>query len=152
MNELSFTIKDSKDFLNKLIEDHFEYEKDVLSSRVAINCAMTAWHLIDWIYHEFKPNTVTLFEFQNELKTQCSSLKIMHDITKGSKHYRLTRHKPEVKRTDLHRGGFSSGFSLGFNVSVLYIENEDGSNMHFESEIAKVISFWQQYFKSELGL
>jgi hypothetical protein len=146
MRNLSFDIKNASDFFKKLLEDHEEFKKEPLSSRLAINCAMTAWHIIDWIYWEYHSSDSSLSKFQIKMKNECPSLQIMHDITNGAKHYKLTRHMPEVKDTSLHKGGFSSGFSLGFNISILVLEKEDGSILYFEEEIANVVLFWQGYF------
>ena len=55
MPVLSFQIQNSTDFFSKLVEELNDFKNDPTSSRKAVNCAMTAWHMIDWIYNEF-PN------------------------------------------------------------------------------------------------
>lgn len=146
MGDLSFEIKNANDFLNKLLEDYAEYKKEPLSSRLAINCAMSAWHIIDWIYWEYHTNDGSLSKFQLKMKNECPSLQTMQDITNGTKHSKLTRHVPTIIDTSLQKGAFSSGFSRGFNISILTLEKEDRSIIYFEDEIAKVVSFWQDYF------
>lgn len=149
MSDLSFNIKTSKDFFKKLEEDYLEFYSDKTSSRVALNCAMTSWHLTEWIYNEYNSLLVsdfaTLATFQNNIKRQCPSLQIMHDIANGTKHYLLTRHRPIIRDTTLHQGGFSSGFSRDFNISTLDIELYDGTKIYFEDEIKTTIIFWKQY-------
>ena len=156
MSDLSFDIKTTSDFFKKLLEDYKDFCADKTSSRTALNCAMTAWHLTDWTYNEFNQKLSsqfgTLSLFQQYIKQQCPSLQIMHDITNGTKHYLLTRHRPIIKKTKLHKGAFSSGFSRGFDISTLYIELDDGTKIYFEDEIEKTITFWTQYLKSTFNL
>ncbi len=155
MSELSFDIKTSVDFYKKLLADHEEFSNDRTSSRVALNCAMTAWHLTEWTYHEFKPVLSnihsTLGHYQQGLKNDCPSLQIMHDLANGTKHYQLKRHKSVVKATDLHLGDFSNDFSRDFDISSLDIELNDGSKIYFEDEIETVISFWTIYLRDILN-
>jgi hypothetical protein len=42
MGDLSFAIKNANDFYNKLLQDYAENKKEPLSSRLAINFAMSA--------------------------------------------------------------------------------------------------------------
>src|SRR5438128_8277243 len=114
MNDLSFDIKTSKDFFKKLLDDYADFCIDKTSSRVALNCAMTAWHLTEWTYNEFykilSDQFTTLSVFQQDLKRQCISLQIMHDLANGTKHYLLTKHDPIIKESNLHKGAFDNSF------------------------------------------
>lgn len=152
MDELSFDIKNSLDFYNKLLEDYEDFLNNKTSSRIAINCAMTSWHLADWIYNEFnevlRDDFEKLKDFQNYIKQQCVSLQVMHDITNGSKHYLLIRHNPTIKETNLHRGSFDSSFDRSFNISTLDVELKNGEKKYFEDEIKYVINFWKEYLNS----
>lgn len=152
MSKLSFEIKTSIDFFNKLQEDYIEFSNDKTSSRVALNCAMTSWHLTEWIYNEFntqlKLSFPTLPTFQSFIKVQCPSLQIMHDIANGTKHYKLTQHKPVIKETSIHQGAFSSEFSREFDITTLNIELNNGTELYFEDEIERSINFWRQYLHS----
>lgn len=151
MSTLSFDIKTSGVFFIKLLEDYGEFKSDYTSSRKALNCAMTAWHLSDWVYHEYNYKEKEEFthfpSFQKYLKELCPSLQIMHDLTNGTKHYHLARHKPSVEDTELHHGGFSSDFSNDFDVSGLEISMKDGSRLFFEDEMETVIEFWKKYLR-----
>ena len=151
MNDLSFDIKTSKDFFNKLLTDYDEFSSNTTSSRVALNCAMTAWHLTEWIYSEFNQSLcnhfTTLALYQQDLKRQCTSLQIMHDLANGTKHYLLTKHRPIVKETNLHQGTFDRTFDRTFDTSTLKIELNDGTKIYFEDEIKKAINFWKQYLQ-----
>lgn len=154
MNKLSFDIKSSKDFLQKLIEDHEEFINNSTSSRIALNCAMTAWHLTEWIYHEYhellKTEFSSLTAFQTKMKEKCPSLQIMHDLANGTKHFKLTRHKPSVSSTILHQGAFSSDFSRDFDISTLDITLNNGTKVYYEDEIDFCINYWNKYLNNEI--
>lgn len=151
MSELSFDIRNSSDFFKKLLEDYNEFKKDDTSSRVALNCAMTGWHLIDWVYFEFMTTKYSsLIEFQKELKCQCPGLQILQDITHSTKHHTLTRHNPSIKTTNLHKGDFGKDFSRDFDISSLEIIKKDGTKLYFDKEMEKVIDFWNVYFEEQL--
>lgn len=149
MNELGFNIRTSLDFFKKLLEDYNDFCNDKTSSRFAMNCSLTAWHLSEWIYNEFNnllSNQFTdLSAFQQDLKNQCSSLQIMHDIANGTKHFKLTKHNPIINDTKLYIGGFSRDFSRDFDVSSLNIILKDGNKIYFEDEIEIAIEFWRTY-------
>lgn len=152
MSRLSFDIKNSSDFFKKLLEDYNEFKKDDTSSRVAINCAMTAWHLIDWVYFEFMEIRYPKFsDFQNELKALCPELQIMQDITNSSKHHTL-RKSTSIETTDLHEGAFNDDFSSDFDISSLEIIKRDGTKLYFDEEIEKVIHFWENYLKEQFKI
>ncbi|MFC2138619.1 hypothetical protein ACFLTE_10620 [Bacteroidota bacterium] len=149
MSDFSFNIKNSKDFFAKLLADYDDYKANKTISRTALNCAMTAWHLIDWIYYEFGYNTSGQFnkisDFQEFFKLKCPSMQIMHDLTNGTKHYLLTRHQPKIKKTDLHKGSYSNDYSRDYDISTLNIEMNDGVKKYFEDEIEIVVNFWIEY-------
>lgn len=151
MNKFSFEIRSSKDFFEKLKLDYEDFQNDILSSRLAINCALTAWHLTDWIFveHNEKLKYSDLGTFRSSLK--CGSLLLMHDIANGSKHFKLKWPKSNISRTNLHYGEFSSDFSLEFNVSCLTITLDSGEEKYFEKEIEEVIAFWESYFNKVIG-
>lgn len=156
MNDLSFDIQTSEDFLRKLIEDYEEFKLNPLSSRIALNCAMTSWHLSEWIFYEY--NQIFAAKFSNEklyqahIKQLCPSLQIMHDLTNGTKHYKLKSHKPIVSESNIHNGAFSREFSREFDVSYLYLLLNDGTKLAFEDEMESVMTFWKQYFVSNFGV
>ncbi|MEK6783147.1 MAG: hypothetical protein AABY93_15710 [Bacteroidota bacterium] len=151
MTRLSFDIVNSKQFFSKLLEDSKDYQIDKTSSRLAINCAMTAWHLSDWIYFEEEYDKIyKLVDFQERLKKLCPALQIMHDICTGSKHFHLTKHQSKVEESKLHSGEFSSDFSRDFDISVLILEMKDGTKSYFEDDLETVIDFWNKVFAKGL--
>jgi len=152
MNQLSFEIITPIDFFGKLIEDHREYAGDLLSSRRAINCAMSAWHLLDWIYWEYYHVSMEKRELMDKVQRECPAFIILQDITNGSKHYRITYYTSRVASTEHHRGAFSSGFSRGFDISTLEVIKTDGTRHFYEDIINEAIVYWRLFFKNELNI
>ncbi|WP_127137427.1 hypothetical protein [Flagellimonas oceanensis] len=151
MNHLSFDIRNSNDFLEKLIADFEDYSNSDNSSRIALNCAMTSWHLTEWIYHEFgleekfpKPK-----DFQKHIKGLCPSLQIMHDISNGSKHYKLDFHKPKIKSTERKEGVFDNTFDFTFDRTILKIVLPNNEVLIFDNELRKTIEFWTEYLSQK---
>jgi hypothetical protein len=48
-----FDINNSRDFYQKLLQDFDDYMEQQDSVRHAMNCAITAHHLADWIWGDF---------------------------------------------------------------------------------------------------
>ena len=153
MNNLNFG-KTSVDKFKELKEDYSEFIKDKTSTKLALDYAMNAWHLAEWIYKEYNLCVYfpTLKLYQDDVVLQCPALKIMHDLANGNKHYLITKYRPTVKNTTISTGAFSSDFSRDFDISTLVIELNDGSEIYFEDEIEKAMIYWEDYFKTELGV
>lgn len=148
MANFSFDIKNSRDFFIKLQQDYDEYNLDKISSRKALNCTMTAYHLCDWIFNEYKT------EYPEKTKkeyilNQCPSLKIMRDLTNGTKHYQTGS---SIKTTDLHKGVFAMQFSRPFDISTLTIKMKNGQTIYFEDEIKIVFDFWKLYLTENFNI
>jgi hypothetical protein len=148
----SFENKTSVDKLKELLSQYEEFKKDNTSSVKATELSTNAWHLTDWVYEEFKDaqSWTSLGNFREILYPDCPSLKIMHDITNGSKHSKVSRPKAAIKETRKKPGPFSAVFSRQFKQTTLEIELEDGSVLYFIDEIETVLEFWKEYFKTTL--
>ena len=156
MTNLSFDITTARDFYNKLKEDILDFKSAPTSSRLAINCAMTSWHLGEWIFNEFhdllSPEFVNVKAYQLDLRTsQCPSLEIMRLITNGSKHCQINSTKNKIVSTAKHSGVFSNAFSKQFDISYLYINLEDGAIVRFGDILEEVVAFWDGYVITKLG-
>ena len=151
MNNLSFEITTPKDMLNKLFMEVGDYEKQLTSSRHAINAAMTAWHLVEWIYFDFdfKTKFPKISDYKREIKLLCPKLQIMLDIANGSKHFQITNYPPKVTETKLHEGAYSDDYSSDYDISRLQVVY-NSEIFDFINEILIVRDFWVEYFKNEL--
>lgn len=141
---LTFDIKNPRDLYKLLLEDYEDYRKDKLSVRKALNCVFKCWHLIDWI-SDYKGGD--LFELRKNILDECSELGIMHDISTGLKHYKISRPKSDIDDSILHEGAFDSTFDSTFDISSLKLISEKGDNYDLDNVIEKVINYWTEYFK-----
>jgi len=48
-----FDINNARDFYQKLLEDFDDYMQRPDSARHAMNCAITAHHMADWVWGDF---------------------------------------------------------------------------------------------------
>ncbi|MDZ7647948.1 MAG: hypothetical protein U5K54_12665 [Cytophagales bacterium] len=157
MENLSFDVRDSYSFFEKLKEEFKELELNPTSTRTAINFSMTAFHLTYWLYWKTKTENEIkeikgdykvfrnkidkeLKDFVSEIKSSCPEIQIVHDITNGSKHAVLVRHTRHIDSTEKIGGGFSLGFSKGFNIPCLLVK-VDNKEMYFDEIANKVMMF-----------
>lgn len=152
----SFDIKNSTDLLRALLELHVEFKCNTTSTFKALTLAMFSFHLTDWIAKESFQirDSNKLGIFRKTLYADCSPLEIMHDIANGTKHLGLdpNRIKSQIETTEKHIGPFSNVFGRQFNRTALQIVMSDGKKLYFEDEIEKVVNFWKDYFKTQLGI
>jgi len=152
----SFEITNAREFYEKLLEDYAAFRQDPISSRLAINCAMTAWHLSEWLYWEYRATLITTYptdtSYLRDLRlTQCPDLEILRSITNGSKHYTPPGPEQRVQNTGIHEGVFSKQFSIQHDVTHLTVTLDDGSEDAFEVVLERVMAFWQTYVVAQFG-
>jgi len=99
-----FGIETSRDLLAALHEDLAAFEAMPNSPRRAFHCATTAYHLHDWIWHEFlekgAPRSGVLRNFDEIIKTRKDLIKwierhfpwfqALADLVNGAKHMNKT--------------------------------------------------------------
>ena len=153
----SFDIKTSMDLFNELSKRVEEYNKNPMSSGNAVICAILCWHVVEWIYQEYREQLSaynTNQKFQEFMKEECVSLCYMQDIANGSKHRGITRYTPIVKKTKKHNSGgaYSNAYSNAYSSSpCLQMELDEGQVVSFDEEIQKAKSFLDSFIKSNLN-
>lgn len=148
MGQYSFDIKDSQGLFNKLKKDFENFIADKLSSDSAVNFSITAYHLFEWTELELKPDQKEKFKKEKQIIEE--DYHIIRDITNGTKHKDITKYVPRLKEAKKHNGAFSSGFSRGFDISVLLVELKDGRELYFEDIVDRVFKFWDNHFKTKI--
>ena len=167
--KLTFDIKTSRDFYNKMLLEYEDFCKNHLSVRYAINCAINSWHLTDWTFQEYfkdekkyqdekreklKEGKIYvriyfgLGKYQDELMKQCQSLKYMKLICNGSKHC-ILRDTGIEDKTKIHEGGFAyPDFDRhDYDVDRLVILDKKGQQLNFEDIFLETKVFWADYLK-----
>jgi len=131
----------------------------------AVNAAVTAWHVHEWIWHEQRPGgdtSETLPSFRKTLFDECHEMHWIRDVADASKHRKLGRSSPPGKRKDVQRvasearlvGSLNSGplNTMAMNEaclvrSPLAIMLTDGSTYGFGEVLSHVIDYWRtKYF------
>jgi hypothetical protein len=85
----TFAIEDTRDMVNKLyweiegFRDEPELEKKLWR---AFNCAVTAWHITDWLWRERAQDAQTLAALQATMIERCRALLPCRHIANASKH------------------------------------------------------------------
>ena len=148
MGSLNFGKNSAEDKYIFFLQEYEEYINDDLSIIKAQRVATSAWHLVDWVFENYRliHHFTDLGLFRGSLYPSCESLKIMHDIANATKHMIVSRPKDDIKDTREHKGVFSNVFCDVFDTSYLEIEKNDGTKLSFKREVKKVKEFWDLYF------
>ena len=48
-------LNSSKELFRKLLSDFEAFKGEPYSTYKAMDCAVTSWHLIDWVWQEYEP-------------------------------------------------------------------------------------------------
>lgn len=164
--QLTFEIKNSEEFLNKLLEEYNDFDKQYLNPRFAMNCAITSWHMTDWTYHEFfkkdskfqdshikeKNGCVRLIsgllKYQQFTIKNCPDLELMRLITNGTKHC-ILNDKSRLEVTKIHSGDYSTDYSRhDYDVTRFVVKIDENKEIDFEKALLKTIDFWKKLVKN----
>jgi hypothetical protein len=94
----TFAVEGSRDLVNKLWWEIEEYRDEAeLEKKLwrAFNCAVTAWHICDWLWRERTADRKEqrgLAAFQTAMKEKCRHLNFCRHIATASKHGGVDRH------------------------------------------------------------
>jgi len=154
-----FDIANSKDFYAKLLADFDDFMDNPASARHAMNCAITAHHVHDWVWNDYlKNDQVTRSrmglgkdkkEFINWIASRSVWFGMVQEISNGSKHF--GRDAPfETRRIT----GYGMGpYGVGpYGHSYLLIDHGEEAGVHQFMTVAMllevVVRFWRDFFKS----
>jgi hypothetical protein len=155
-----FEIKTARQFLEKLHEEQADFERsNFLSSRHAINAAITAYHLHEWVWADFaKPRRSTLWPnkkaFKAHLESTWREFRLAEQLTDGSKHFALGgggqfgAQPGDISSTGVHGGSFGPGFSRAIDTSYLWVE-VDRTRERAEDIISRSVQLWDEFFASQ---
>jgi hypothetical protein len=95
-----FDIITSRDFLAKLEADLDEFMKETHSTRLPLNCAMTAYHLHEWVRGDWLKTDHATWKalkirdkdsFIACIETACPGFTTIQQLTNGTKHFAVGR-------------------------------------------------------------
>jgi hypothetical protein len=150
-----FGIQNSRDFYEKLVAEYEDLHHDPMSARIAVNCAITAYHLAEWIWGDWLKGNLaaqaavgvhTVDEFKKWVDTQTPYFAAMQSITNGTKHF----NQNAFSQTQLSEGAFDrNAFDPNaFSVNGLLIEVQTDSGAHwydYETVLEQLLLFWREF-------
>jgi hypothetical protein len=167
MGGYSFGIATAHDLYCKLKREYAQFHdpSGIADSDLAWNCALTAWHLRDWLWWQrlsvCPGEDVKLFGlsfgtdrdyYNTELNRRCPKYKLLRDLCNGSKHFHLTN--PDMVESTTIRPGAMFGEAMFNEVCpnegpYLAICLDDGSIVRFGEVLGQVVALWDDVFKNE---
>jgi hypothetical protein len=154
-----YDIKNSLDFFRKLFDEREDFLKDPASARYAINCAITAWQLHDWVYQErdkypFMSQFKSKSDFRKYLYSKETYFRTIHDLADGSKHYQLTDRDTTILDTYVSNWKSVNKVRQVSDVTpqlFLTMKFHDvGMRMTFHDLLYVITIFWYHFFKDDL--
>ena len=113
----------------------------------AWNCAITAWHITDWVWENFSDElrkelrTKDVFEFQEYVRSQCPALKLCYQIATGSKHFLMKNNNTDPIVSALISDG--QGYDCGNPIIM------EGSTEHPADKVFFEAQVWFETFLSK---
>lgn len=157
MTNHSYEIRTTADFFKKLLDEREDFLKNPTSSRHAINCALTGWHLYEWVYNEYHSHPFmqqfNKKKFEKWLLTRDIEFKLIKDLADGSKHFYLGRSDKSLLGTYLKRKGDIVGSRpLAEDALILQMKFMNGAWMSFDDLFYFVTVFWYEFLDHKLGI
>ena len=167
-----FSIDTSRDFLAKLEADFADYEKEPGSGRLALNCAMTAYHLHEWVWGDWLKTDYAVRKalgirdsntFLAWIDKACPWFFAIQGLTNGAKHF--IRNQPfQARRVsrppfmlDAPGAGFDEGawdgpmpYVVAGNEFLLFDFGPEAAEhqwMPTSMLLEVVVRFWREFFE-----
>jgi hypothetical protein len=153
-----YDIKNSFDFFRKLLDEREDFLKNPASARFAINCAITAWQLHDWVYadrekYPFMKQFQSKSDFRNYLYLKERDFRTIHDLADGAKHYQLTSRTTTILDTAVSNWKKVNKFKeVSDETSQLFLTMKFGNvgmTMTFDDLLFVITHFWYKLFKDD---
>ena len=152
------TFENSRDFYEKLLAEFDDFIMQQDSARHAMNCAITAFHVHDWVWNDFLKQDQTLrarlgigkkkHEFVEWIIQQTIWFSLVGEIANGRKHFsrgpsfRVPRANDFVKEAYAEPGYFASHFAIDQGEHVI-----DARYLPLSMLFEVVIRFWRDFFR-----
>ncbi|UWU66111.1 hypothetical protein [Bradyrhizobium sp. NC92] len=150
-----FDINNSRDFYQKLLEDFDDYMEHQDSARHAMNCAITAHHLADWVWGDFskdddalkaKLEVKDIHDFRRWIDTQTVWYGVVQGLSNGSKHFIRKAAEGTHKIGGFGMGGFGQG-PYGMSYLAIEVSDTDPKLLPVSLLLEVVIRFWRDFLK-----
>src|SRR6266702_395341 len=144
-----FDISNSRDFYQKLLQDFDDYMSQQDSARHAMNCAITAHHMADWVWGDFVKGDAALKakeDFMRWIDTQTVWYGLVQGISNGSKHFIRKKAEGTVKVQGYGMGGYGQG-PYGMSYLAILVSETDPTNLTIAQLLEVVIRFWRDFLR-----
>ena len=149
-------INNSIDFYVKLLAEFDDFIADQESARHAMNCAITAHHMYDWIWADFLKDNEVLrrrlgignkkSDFAAWASEKSPWFAVVQGISNGSKHF-IRQYEGIEQVAGYGMGGFGEG-PFGKSYLAIDMQTEDARFLPLSHVFEVVIRFWRDFFKA----
>jgi hypothetical protein len=152
-----FGITKAEDFYAMLVEDFDEFMKNQQSTRCAMHCAITAYHLYEWVWRDWlktdHATKITLGitnqkSFISWIDRNCLWFPIIQSLANGAKHFNTQQGFQTLHVKGYGQGPFGVG---GFGAGYLIIDYGEGAAEHRWQPAGHLLEltvrFWRDFFK-----
>lgn len=145
----TFSLRGPRDLLAKLRWD-IEQLQMILSETVgyhyqAMNCAVTAWQMCDWVYADIRESKKAEFprerQFRDHIKAESNWLRICRELADASKHRKLTDSpEPDIGTP------YIDVFVTKSGEIVTQMQVYDGTEIYSAEQVMwGAYYFWEEY-------
>lgn len=153
-----FDLTTSADFFDKMVDDFDDLFNDPLSTRHAINCALSAYHMHEWVWGDWlKADKATqqklgiegFNEWRAWVKIKEPFFEVVESLANGSKHFGTSNANGLM--TQVYRfepGGHDYEDFIGRSLDVGFQDGNDIHWMDVSQILEHVVLFWQRFFET----
>jgi len=157
-----FNIQTATEFYSMLIEDFDDFVAEPHSARRAMHCAITAYHLHEWVWGDWLAqdqaarDTLSIEKRNKDLFLQwidnhCVWFTLAQGLANGSKHFSRDYGFGTALVSGFGEGGFGLGpYGKGYLVIDLGDEAGSGRWLPAAHLLEVVVRFWRDFFRKYL--
>lgn len=148
-----FDIEDSIGFYRLMVENYDDFVENSGSSRHAINCAISAYHIAEWIWGDWLHSDYAVWRklagvrdrdsFKAWIDQETPFFTVVKDLANGSKHF-----ASKIRRTK-STGTYVDNDYVEPGYQEQYLEVEvDGSWIEAIIVVEEMVVFWERFLKT----
>jgi hypothetical protein len=139
-----FDITTCTDFYSMLVQDFDDYMSETHSARKAVNCAIAAYHLREWVWKDWIANDVSVQKmigvcdrdgFNAWVNQCCVWFSLVREIANGTKHFKIqsTFQMMRVMAVPFAWGQKTAGWGEGaWGGPIRYVQSSMPLGLHGE--------------------
>lgn len=153
---IMFDISTSNDFYAVLVQDFDDFMDNQSSSRHALHCAITAYHLHEWVWGDWLGTDFNAWKtlgirdkdsFLKWIDGVCPWFPTIHALANGTKHFIRNQNFDSQKIQGFGQGPFGIG---PYGQGYLLIDFGEGAAEHryktARDLLEVVLRFWRDFF------